>query len=226
MILITGASSGIGKFLFEKFIDSGEKVYGTYLNSPPPLRYKDLFTSVDVSNYESVDKWISTISKDTNIVLINCAGINYNSFAHKADVDNWKKIIDVNLTGTFNVIRATLPLMRDNNYGRIINLSSVVAQLGVPGTSAYAASKSGLNGLVKAISKENAEKGITINNLNLGYFDLGIIREVSDEMQNKMKDSIPNHEFGEAEDIFNTILTLIKTPYINGTSIDINGGLY
>ena len=226
MILITGASSGIGKFLFEKFINSGEKVYGTYLNSPPPVRFKDLFTSVDVSNYESVNNWISALPKDPEIVLINCAGINYNSFAHKADVDNWKRVIDVNLTGTFNVIRATLPLMRDNHYGRIINLSSVVSQMGVPGTSAYAASKAGLSGLVKTISKENASKGITINNLNLGYFDLGIIREIPDEMKEKIKGTIPNKEFGQAGDIYTTILSLIDTPYINGTSIDINGALF
>ena len=226
MILITGASSGIGKFLFEKFINSGEKVYGTYLNSPPPVRYKDLFTSVDVSNYESVNNWISSIPKDPEIVLINCAGINYNSFAHKADVDRWKKIIDVNLTGTFNVIHAILPLMRDNNYGRIINLSSVVSQMGVAGTSAYAASKAGLSGLVKTISKENASMRITINNLNLGYFDLGIIREVPLEMRKKLKETIPNKEFGQAGDIYTAILSLINTSYINGTSIDINGGLF
>jgi len=226
MILITGASSGIGEFLFEKFYNSGEKVLGADLNMPSSKKYKDQFTLVDVSNYESVVNWVSALPKDSEIILINCAGINYNTFAHKAEIDRWKKIIDVNLTGTFNVIRATLPLMRDNNYGRIINLSSVVSQTGVVGTSAYAASKAGLSGLVKAISKENASKGITINNLNLGYFDLGIIREVSTEMRDKLKEKIPNKEFGHPINIYNSILTLIDSPYINGTSIDINGGLY
>ena len=182
---------------------------------------------VDISNYSQVKNWIecirSNIKKST---LINCAGINYTSFAHKADIDEWSEVINVNLIGTFNVIHEVLPIMREEGFGRIINFSSVVAQTAIPGTSAYAASKSGLWGLVKSIAIENARKGITINNLNLGYYNLGMIVEVSQEYQTILKKKIPTGEFGDPENIYKIIKLLMNTNYINGTSIDMNGGLF
>ncbi len=117
--------------------------------------------------------------------------------------------------------------MREQNFGRIINISSIVAQKGVPGTSAYAASKSALWGMTKAIAVENASKGITINNLNLGYFNIGMIEQVSQDVQDTIKKQIPiNNEFGNSLNIYNAINFLFNSPYITGTSIDINGGLY
>jgi NAD(P)-dependent dehydrogenase (short-subunit alcohol dehydrogenase family) len=97
----------------------------------------------------------------------------------------------------------------------------------VPGTSAYAASKSALWGMTKAIAVENASKGITINNLNLGYFNIGMIEQVSQDVQDSIKKQIPvNNEFGNSMNIYNAINFLFNSPYITGTSIDINGGLY
>ena len=227
MIIITGASRGIGKFLFEKFAEAGETVYGTFHSGNSIEGKEDSFTQLDISNYENVKYWIDSIKdKLRNIVLFNCAGGNYNSFAHKADVDKWGDLINVNLTGTFNVIHAVLPYMREQNYGRIINFSSIVAQMGIPGTSAYAASKSGLWGMIKSIAVENANKGITINNLNLGYFDIGMITEVPPKFQEVIKSKIPTGNFGDPENIFNAVSFLIKSDYINGSSIDINGGIY
>jgi len=164
--------------------------------------------------------------KITRVILINCAGTNYSSFAHKSDIKKWVKVINVNLVGTFNVIHAFLPYMREENYGRIINFSSVVAQIGVPGTSAYAASKAGLCGLTKSIAVENAKKGITINNLNLGYFNIGMINDVPKDFQKAIKEKIPSGNFGDPENIFKAVKFLIEADYVNGTSIDINGGLY
>ena len=227
MIIITGASKGIGEFLFKKFWELDEIVYGTYNSTYPKTDKKEFFTKVNIADYSDVSNWIKKIkSKITKLTLINCAGNNYNSFAHKADVDNWVQVINVNLIGTFNVIRAVLPLMRQEGYGRIINLSSVVAQMGVIGTSAYAASKAGLWGLTKSIAIENAKKGITINNLNLGYFDIGMIKEVPKEFQKVIKEKIPTGSFGNPENIFKAVNFLIETDYINGTSIDLNAGLY
>jgi len=227
LIVITGASRGIGKYLFEKFHKIGETVYGTYNSTYPNTNKKGFYTKVDISDYSSVTNWIDEIkSKITKLVLINCAGINYNSFAHKSDINKWSKVIEVNLIGTFNVIHAVLPLMREEKYGRIINFSSVVAQMGIPGTSAYAASKAGLSGLTKSIAVENAKRGITINNLNLGYFDIGMINEVSNEFQEIIKDKIPTGNFGNPINIFKAVNFIIETDYINGTSIDINAGLF
>jgi NAD(P)-dependent dehydrogenase (short-subunit alcohol dehydrogenase family) len=130
-----------------------------------------------------------------------------------------------NLTGTFYLIRAILPIMREQNYGRIINLSSIVAQTGVLGTSAYAASKAGLNGMIKSIALENAQKSITVNNINLGYFKVGMINTIPMEMQEKLKSKIAFNEFGDPQNIFSTIQYIRNTPYLTGSCLDLNGGI-
>ena len=110
------------------------------------------------------------------------------------------------------------------NYGRIINFSSVVAQKGYVGTSAYAASKSALWGLTKVISKENATKGITINNINLGYMNIGMIEQIPEDEKDAILKEIPQQKFGEPFEIIKTLNYLIDNEYITGTSIDLNGG--
>ena len=226
MVLITGASRGIGKYLFSEFHKGGDTIYGTYNRTPPEGKNFKYFQKVDISCYDQVANWIDNLKPNLkSIILINCAGINYSSFAHKADLEKWTNVVNVNLIGTFNVINKVLPIMREQNFGRIINLSSVVAQTLVPGTSAYAASKAGLSGLIKSIAAENATKGITINNLTLGYFNAGMIQEVPQDYQELLKKKIPLGEFGNPVDIFSAIQLLINSNYINGSNIDINGGL-
>lgn len=226
MKIITGASRGIGKFLLEKYIGSGETVCGSFLSTKPSSGFARYYSKVDISNYSDVTNWISSLQLTAKLELINCAGINYDSYAHKADPTLWANIIETNLIGTFNVIRAILPEMRRNNYGRIINFSSVVAQIGIPGTSAYAASKSGLWGMTKTLAAENASKGITVNSLNLGYFEIGMGENISPELQKKIKEKIPTNEFGDIKNIFNAVNFLIDNDYINGTCLNINGGLF
>lgn len=227
MILITGASRGIGKFLFDEFVKTGEEVFGTYFSENKDLENNESYYRTDVSDYEQASKVINSLgSKLKRIVLINCAGNNYNCFAHKSSPQKWNEVISTNLTGTYNMIRAALPVMREQGYGRIINFSSIVAETGIPGTSAYAASKAGLWGMTRSMAVENASKGITINNLNLGYFNIGMIAEVSEEYQKIVKSKIPTGNFGDPENIFNAVKFIIESDYINGTSIDINGGIY
>ena len=226
MIIITGASRGIGEFLLKNFISNGNNVIGTFLNTKPNNIYKSNYYKLDIANIDNVKLFFDKIkNKINNIVLINCAGTNYNSFAHKSDLKLWKNVIDVNLMGTFNVISEVLPIMRKQNYGRIINFSSIVAQTGIPGTSAYAASKAGLWGLTKSIAVENANKGITINTLNLGYFNIGMITQVPKKFQELTKQKIPTKEFGDPKNIFSTINYIINNDYLNGASIDINGAI-
>lgn len=228
MVIITGASKGIGRYLFTEFSNNGFDVIGTYksenqfISNKIPNYYK-----VDISNYFDVENWFNSVkNKLENITLINCAGINYNSFAHKADINTWKTVIDVNLIGTFNVIRNFLPLMRDQNFGRIINLSSVVTKLPTLGVSAYAASKSGLIGLTKSLAAENASKGITINSINLGYVNLGMaVEQIPQSNQENLITKIPAGRFCEPIEIYKTITYLMETEYVNGASIDINGAL-
>ena len=226
MIIITGITGGIGNYLHNEYFKSGEEIIGTYhLNKPEGNQYENCHP-LDITDWLQAESFMKNISgKAKNITLINCAGISYNSFAHKSDVSEWANVISVNLTGTFNLIRAVLPLMREQNFGRIINLSSVVAQTGVLGTSAYAASKAGLSGLIKSVALENAHKSITINNINLGYFKVGMINTIPEEIQDKIKSKIALSEFGDPQNIFNTIQYIRETPYLTGVGIDLNGGM-
>ncbi|MDF2437255.1 MAG: family oxidoreductase [Bacteroidota bacterium] len=225
MIVITGITGGIGNYLFNALLEKGETVIGTYhLAKPSGEQYKDCH-SLDISDNAQVEAFVKKIGNSLkDITLINCAGITYNTFAHKSDPDEWAKVINVNLTGTFFLIRAVLPLMREQNFGRIINLSSIVASTGVIGTSAYAASKAGLNGMVKSIALENAKRSITINNINLGYFKVGMIDSVPKEQQEKIKEKIAVNEFGDPDNLLKTIQYIRETPYLTGSSIDLNGG--
>ncbi len=226
MYIITGASRGIGRFLLEKFRLDGQPCIGTYRNTVPPKLEAGIYHRVDVSDPRQVSEWVCRIQPQLeHIVLINCAGTNYNATGHKSDPEKWAEVIRVNLIGTFHVINALLPVMRDQNWGRIINFSSVVARTGVPGTSAYAASKSGLWGLARALAAENAKKGITINNLNLGYFNIGMITEVPPEYQVVVKSKIPTGQFGDPENIYRAVKFVVANDYMNGAGIDISAGL-
>jgi NAD(P)-dependent dehydrogenase (short-subunit alcohol dehydrogenase family) len=227
MIIITGASKGIGKFLCEEYSKKGVKVLGIY-NSTfiESTHVKTAYFKLDTSKHQEIISWIEEVkSSFEDITLINCAGINYNSFAHKADNQKWREVIEVNLIGTFNMISSLLPFMREQSFGRIINFGSVVAELPSPGVSAYAASKSALYGMTKSIAVENATKGITINNINLGYSELGMISEVPEKFLEEIKKRIPSNKLCKSSDIFNTIEYLRSTEYVNGTEININGGI-
>jgi NAD(P)-dependent dehydrogenase (short-subunit alcohol dehydrogenase family) len=228
MIIITGASRGIGKFLLEKYIsEKNEKVIGIYNSTQPLPQYEKYYIKLDLLNFNSVSEWIESMRDEfIDLILLNCAGNNYNSFAHKSDMKSWKNVIDLNLVATFNLIREILPIMREKKYGRVINFSSIVAQTSIPGTSSYAASKAGLWGMSRAIAAENSTKGITINNLNLGYYDIGMITEVPEKLQSRLKEKIPTGNFGNPENIYNAVRFLITSDYVNGSSIDMNGGLH
>jgi NAD(P)-dependent dehydrogenase (short-subunit alcohol dehydrogenase family) len=228
MIIITGASKNIGRYLFTRFKEKGEQVIGTYNTSTHGLDEDfEFYYKVDVSDYKSVKYWIESIQqKLDNIILINCAAISYNAYAHKADVEKWQEVINTNLLGTYYVIHELLPFMRLQNYGRIINMSSVVAQLPTPGVSAYAASKSAFWGLSKSLAVENGSKGITVNSINLGYVNLGMgINEVPLAYQEKMKAMIPSGKFCNPEEIFSSVMFFIENTYANGDVINLNGGM-
>lgn len=223
--IITGASRGIGKFLLNSYLKEGENVIGLYNSTQPDVNQKHCF-KLDVSSTSDVADFFSSQKDLRNIVLINAAGISYNSLAHKSEIDSWSKVIQTNLIGCFNMCRNCLPQMRSDEFGRIVNFSSVVAQTGVVGTSAYASSKSALWGLSRSIAVENAAKNITINNINLGYFNIGMIEQVPDAVINEILKRIPANRLGNPVEILSTISYIINTAYLNGTSIDLNGGLF
>lgn len=225
MIIITGASRGIGRFLLETYVEKGEKVVGTY-NTSLVEGLEPYYEKLNVTNPEEINAFVEKYQDSLEeITLINCAGITHNGFAHKIDYEKWKNVLEVNLIGTYNFIRAILPFMRKQKFGRIINFSSVVAVKPTPGVSAYAASKSALWGLSRSIGIENAALNVTINNVNLGYSELGMIQTVPDEYITKIMAEIPAGILCSSGDILNTIEYLRTTQYITGTSIELSGGL-
>lgn len=221
-IIIIGASRGIGRELFKLFAEKHYDVIGTYCSTRIMDSRYYLLNTTDVDKVHNFAKQFA----DENIVLINCAGISYNSFAHKADLKLWNNVIDVNVIGTFNVIHAFLPYMRAKEWGRIVLFSSVVTKYPTPGVSAYATSKAAINGLAKSVSMENISKHITVNALSLGYTNVGMgVNDVPLDYQEQILQRIPARRFCSSEEIYNTIEYLIKTEYISGSQIDINGGL-
>ena len=226
LILVTGASRGIGRFLLDSFRSEGHTVIGIF-NSNPPEIHQDCCHQVDLTQFGEVKAFVAKHQFDLhNVVLLNAAGITYNALAHKAKIEDWMRVMNTNVGALFNLTSLLLPVMREEGYGRVVNFASVVAQAGVAGTSAYAASKSALWGLSRALAVENAAKGITINNINLGYFDIGMIEQVPGPILEFIVQKIPAKRLGKPSEILSTVKYIIDTPYLNGTAIDLNGGLY
>lgn len=239
-ILLVGASGGLGKQFAYELAKSGNNIALHYYKHEDNIhkleeKLKEIgakFRSYqsDVRKEDEVKSLMENAVKDFgNIdVLVNNAGISIDGLSWKLQTETWNEVIAVNLTGTFLCIKHILPHMRERNRGRIINISSVVPQLGVAGTAAYSASKAGIFGLTKSISKEVANKNITINTIALGYFKEGMISQVPDELREKIKNSIPKNDFGDPLDIVNCIRFLMddNSGYITGQVININGGLY
>jgi len=226
-ILIAGASGGIGKYLAEQFSEKGFEVFGTYNSHPPKQNLKYKMDKVDVTKESEIEEWINNVANCSDeLSFIYCVGLNYNCITHKAETDKWLEVINANLIGAQLSLKHILPLMRNKRYGRIILFSSVVPQIGVPGTSAYSSSKAGLWGLTKTVAIENATYGITINTVNLGYFDIGMIKDVPTDLLNKIINSIPIGRLGDPVNILKTVEYLIATDYITGSQINLNGGLY
>lgn len=225
MILISGASRGIGKYLFEKFIADGEEVIGIYNKTRPTIQ-EDRYFQVDLTQEQQVVDFVSAHkNRLKEIRLIHCAGVNMNGFTHKLSLENWRYVMQGNLDTAFLLSRHLLPLMREQNYGRLVFIASVVPQIGVPGTSAYAGSKTGLWGLMKVISKENATKGITANCMNLGYFNVGMISEVPEDMMKVVLSTVPMKKLGDPSNIYHAMKFVMAADYLTGAEIDINGGL-
>jgi acetoacetyl-CoA reductase/3-oxoacyl-[acyl-carrier protein] reductase len=225
MVIITGASKGIGKYLFQRMTEEDIFVVGTY-NSTNCGRQPNMY-KVDIADYNSVQLFYQLVSDSAkNVILINCAGVSYSAFTHKSDPDAWKKVIEINLIGSYNMIRVFLPMMREQQYGRIINFSSVVTMFPTPGVSAYAASKSALIGLSKTLAAENGSKGISTNVINLGYVNIGMgENDVPAAYREWIMTQIPKGRFCFPEEVYNTVNYIINTDYLNGSIIDLNGGL-
>ena len=241
LILITGANGGIGSKVVEYFLNNGFRdIVCQYFSSDnviKPLLEKhdlsaedhlfqaDLTDEVDVKN---LNLKITEARGSTVSAVVNIAGGSMNAVSWKMTTEDFKKVIDMNLLSTFLTCRELIPAMRKNNYGRIINVSSVVAFTGVPGASHYCAAKAGIVGLSKALSLELVNKNITVNTLALGYFNTGLIDEVPGEIQEKIREEIPMKRFGTTEEIGALVTYLLsdQAGYTTGQVHHLNGGLF
>jgi acetoacetyl-CoA reductase/3-oxoacyl-[acyl-carrier protein] reductase len=226
VIVITGASGGLGSYLVERLSEDHE-IIGTYHTRRPESRSASVsFHELDVSDSSSVSGFIaSTESRLREIVLVNLAGISLDGMGHKMTESTWDTVLETNLKGTFLMCRAILPLMRKQEWGRIINVSSIVGQMGVPGTAAYSASKGGILSLTRTLAAENAAKNITVNAIALGYLEIGMINVVPPDRRELIRETIPMKRLGSPRNLELATRFLIECDYITGAVIDINGGL-
>ena len=243
IILITGAVGGLGSAQARVFAQEGGTVVLNYLDIGDMAQQADQMIqslpaadgvqhasyAADITDPTQVDAMVEfVISRYGKLdVLINNAGISQNSMSWKYPEAMWDKVIAVNLTGAFHSIRAALPHMREKNYGRIINISSVVGITGSVGTVAYGASKAALIGIAKNIAREVSNKGITINCVAPGYIDAGIMSDVPDAYrQSTVLPGIPMGHLGEAEDVAKAVAFLGSddAKYITGTVLPVDGG--
>lgn len=182
-------------------------------------------TQVDVSNYSDVKTFFNGNKID---IVINLSGYNYDSFLHKYTESSYSEIskqIDINIKGTVNITSCALPQMRDRQYGRIILLSSVLADHPVISTSIYSGCKGFVDSFTKTVALENIGKNITCNSLQLGYFDGGLTYKIPESFRETVKNNIPAKRWGSIQELYSTVDYLIKTSYITGQNINISGGI-
>jgi 3-oxoacyl-[acyl-carrier protein] reductase len=239
--LITGGGQGIGKAIALTFAREGAKIVVNDISFNEAKAMKtveelrdigveaELFLA-DVSKEDEVNSMVEkVIARFGRVdILVNNAGINRDGLLHKGNLANWEAVMAVNLTGPFICTKAVLPSMRAQGYGRIVNLSSLTARIGIFGTGYYATSKSGLIGLTKVTAVENATKGITCNALAPGYINTDMMNKYPAEQLKALITSIPVGRFAEPEEVADAALFLASdaSAYITGAVLDINGGSY
>lgn len=238
--VVTGGSKGIGKQICQKFAENGYRVIfiydkddaaaGSTLKMLQAINPENQMYKVDVSHFDEIQKVFNRINEEYSAIsiLINCAGITKDKTAKKMVEQIWDDVIDVNLKGVFNCSKAVLEPMCSNNYGRIINISSVVAFTGNFGQCNYASSKAGVIGLTKSLALETAKYNITVNAVAPGFINTDMTRNIPEEILARTIENIPKKRLGLPEEIadFVYFISTLKTDYITGQVFHINGGLY
>jgi len=239
VVLVTGASRGIGHAILSKFANDNFVVVGT-ATSAKGLAEIDrvlegtntdgMSVQLDLSSVESINALVETLksSKLGVDILINNAGITDDNLALRMKIDQWSKVIDSNLTGTFLLCQKFLRPMLKKRHGRIINISSVVAAMGNPGQCNYSAAKAGLEAMSKSLAKEIAGRGITVNSIAPGFVETDMTAAMEDGVREQMIASIPVGYMGQPEDIAAAVLFLASDSarYITGHTLQVNGGIY
>jgi acetoacetyl-CoA reductase len=232
--LVTGGTRGIGAAISIALDDAGYKVIANYArNDEAAAAFKEK-TGIETKKWNVADadeclNGIISLSEELgeNVdVLINNAGITRDAVLHKMTPEDWHRVIETNLTSCFNMSRAVITGMREQTFGRIINISSVNAQLGQFGQTNYTAAKAGILGFTKALSRETAAKGITVNSIAPGYVDTDMVQNVAENVLKAIIDEIPVKRLGKPEEIARCVVFLAaeEAGYITGETISVNGG--
>ena len=237
--VVTGASRGLGASISEELARGGAKVVVNYSRSKEPAEElvskieesggEAIAVQADVSDAEQaqalVDKAIERFNRID--VLVNNAGINIDKTLKKLSVEDWDKVIQVDLNSAFYTVHAVLPHMTEAGGGKIINMSSFVGEAGNIGQANYAAAKAGLLGFTKTAARELARSGITVNALCPGFIETDMVANIPEEAQKKLLKTVPLGRFGKPEEIARAARYLVEDgDYITGQALDINGGVY
>ena len=237
--LVTGASRGIGR---EIALTLCRNQFDVVVASPEVEKNEEVAETIrqcggntmtldlDVSNRDSVKQGVEAVLKQMGRldVLVNNAGITRDALSLRMKPDDWDRVIQINLTGAFNMSQAVIPAMMKERWGRIINIASVVGEMGNAGQANYVSSKAGLIGLTKCLALELASRNITVNAIAPGYIETDMTAVLPQEVKDRMMAMIPLKRFGQPKDIANAVKFLASedAAYITGAVLRVNGGMY
>ena len=234
-ILITGASGGIGSELVKKFVLLGGNVLGSGTKTEKLDLLKKKYPNIkvkkfDIAEHSRIEEFIDNVYLELGglDILINNAGINMDNLSLRMKDDEWKKVIDINLTSTFFLSKHAIKKMLKNKFGRIVNITSVVGHTGNLGQANYSASKAGIIGMSKSLAMEYAKKNITVNCVAPGFIVSDMTINIAEKVKMYLTSRIPMGKLGTGEDVSNCVafLSSEQASYVTGETIHVNGGMY
>jgi 3-oxoacyl-[acyl-carrier protein] reductase len=234
-ILITGATGGIGYNLIKKFYDLGSTILATGTNQDKLDKLKNEFKNINIKQFkleehQKIEQFIESCHNELQglDIVINNAGVTADNLSIRLTDENWKKVIDINLTSTFLICKHSIKKMLKNKKGKIINITSIVAHTGNLGQANYAASKAGIIGFSKSLAIEYAKKKININCISPGFIKTEMTDKINEEFKKMLIAKIPSGDLGSGQDVANcaAFLSSNMSDYITGETIHVNGGMY
>ena len=234
-IIITGASGGIGNSIVQKLSESGANILASGTKKEKLEELKNKFNNLkilkfDISQSDKIEEFIENASRELGGLdcIINNAGITQDNLAIRMSIEEWKKVIDINLTSTFLMSKFAIKKMLKNKKGKIVNITSVVGHTGNLGQANYTASKAGIIAMSKSLAIEYAKKNININCISPGFIKTAMTDKIDDKYKELIISKIPSARLGEPQDIANAVLFLAssQSDYINGETLHVNGGMY
>ena len=234
-IIVTGASGGIGNSIIEKLNECGANVLASGTRIEKLEELKTRFDKVkilkfDISQSDKIEEFIESAHKELGGLdcIVNNAGITQDNLAIRMSIDEWKKVIDINLTSTFLLSKFAIKKMLKNKSGKIVNITSVVGHTGNLGQTNYTASKAGIVAMSKSLAIEYAKKNININCISPGFIKTAMTDKIDEKFKEVIISKIPSARLGEPKDIANAVFFLLsnQSDYINGETLHVNGGMY